>query len=59
MNKMTEKPKTFEEVKELVESGHISVMLQEGMADGKTRFLLCDHRRTYEEGEVYEVVVWR
>ena len=51
-----EKPKTFEEVKALVESGHISVMLQEEI-DGETHFLISDHRRTYEEGEIYEVIV--
>jgi len=54
---ITEKPKTFNEVKELVECGDVSVMLQEDMDDGATHFLICDNRRSYEEGEVYEVVV--
>ena len=54
---MTKKPKTFEEVLKLVDSGDIEVMLQEWMTDGTICFLICDHRRTYEDGEVYEVVV--
>lgn len=57
---MTEKPKTFEEVTELLFSGDIDIMLKEDVQDKgmyKVRFLICDHRRTYEEGEVYEVIV--
>lgn len=57
-----DKPETFEEVDTLVQMGAIEVMLQEDvkcLADGKykTHFLICDHRRTVEEGEVYEVIV--
>lgn len=53
---MIEKPKTFEEVEKLVNSGDIEVMLHD-FIDGKTHFLISDHRRAYEEGEFYEVVV--
>jgi hypothetical protein len=48
---------TFEEIEELVEKGDIEVMIQEEIGD-KTYFLICDHRRTYEEGEIYERVVY-
>ena len=50
------KPKTFAELKALVESGDISVMLQEDLSDGTTRLLLCDYRQPWEK-EVYEVIV--
>ena len=53
---MNEKPKTFKEVEALVESGDVSVLIQEERGN-ETIFLICDHRRTYGEGEVYEVVV--
>jgi hypothetical protein len=55
-NMITEEPKTFKEVEALVESGDVSVWLQEERGN-KTLFLICDHRRNYEEGEVYEVLV--
>lgn len=47
---------TYEEIESLVESGDIEVMIQEVIND-KIHFLICDHRRTVEEGEVYEVVI--
>ena len=53
---MNEKPKTFKEVEALVESGDVSVLIQEERGN-ETIFLICDHRRTYGEGEVYEAVV--
>lgn len=51
------KPTSFPELKTLVDAGDIEVMLQEDQDDGTTRVLLCDHRRTYEEGEIYEIIV--
>jgi hypothetical protein len=56
MMNMTEKPKTLFDVEELVHNGDISVMHQD-FINNEYHFLICDHRRTYEEGEVYEVVV--
>ena len=51
------KPTDFAELKALVDSGDIEVMLQEDLDDGATRVLLCDRRRTFEEGEIYEIIV--
>lgn len=51
-----EKPKTFSEVESLVKSGDISVLIQEERGE-KTLFLICDNRRVYEKGEIYEVLV--
>lgn len=55
--KFTQKPKNLDELEALINSGDIEVMLQEDLDDGTTRLLICDHRRTYEEGEIYEVVI--
>lgn len=52
-----EKPKTWEELEALYDAGDISVLLQEELDDGTTRILICDNRRTYEEGEIYEIIV--
>jgi len=51
------KPTTYEEVETLVDSGQIEVMVQEFVDDSHIRFFICDHRRTYEENEIYEVIV--
>ena len=51
------KPKNEAELKKLVESGDIEIMLAEDICGQLTRLLLCDHRRSYEEGEIYEIVV--
>ncbi len=51
------KPKTFEEVEQLIASGNIEVMIQEDLPDGTTRLFICDNRRTYEEGEIYEIII--
>ena len=53
----SDKPKSIEEVKNLIGIGDIEVMIQEDLPDGTTRLLICDNRRTYEEGEVYEIIV--
>ena len=53
---MVENPKTLFEIEELVSNGDISVMHQD-FINNEYHFLVCDHRRTYEEGEVYEVVI--
>jgi hypothetical protein len=57
MGEMTEKPKNIEELKSLVESGEIEIMLAEDVGGELTRVLILDHRRTYEEGEIYELVI--
>ncbi len=54
---MKSKPKTLDELKVLFDSGDIEIMLSEDMEDGTTRILICDHRRTYEEGEIYEIII--
>jgi hypothetical protein len=51
------KPESFDELKALHDAGDIEVMLEEDLDDGATRLLVCDHRRTYEEGEIYELIV--
>ena len=51
------KPKNEEELKQLVEAGDIEIMLAEDICGQLTRFLLCDHRRSYFEGEIYEIIV--
>ncbi len=51
------KPKTFEEVEQLIASGDIEVMIQEDIDEQLTRMLICDNRRSYEEGEIYEIIV--
>ena len=51
------KPTSFDELKQLVENGDISVMLQEDLPDGTTRLLIQDNRRTYDEGEIYEIII--
>lgn len=55
--KMTEKPKSIEEVKTLISNGDIEIMLAEDLPDGTTRLLVCDYRRTFDENEVYEIIV--
>jgi hypothetical protein len=54
---MIPKPKSFDELKNLVDTGDIEIMISEDLDDGTTRLLIHDHRRTYEEGEVYELIV--
>ena len=51
------KPKNEEELKALVDSKEVEILLYEDLPDGTTRLLICDHRRSYEEGEIYELVV--
>lgn len=51
------KPRSADELKALVDSGEIEIMLMEEIDGGLTRLLLCDHRRNYEEGEIYELIV--
>ncbi len=54
---MAEKPKSFDELKQLVVNEDIEILLQEDLPDGTTRLLIQDNRRTYEEGEIYELIV--
>lgn len=51
------KPRSYEEVIALKEANEIEVMLAEDLPDGTTRMLICDNRRTYEEGEIYEIII--
>ena len=51
------KPRNAEELKQLVDDHDIEIMLAEDLDDGTTRLLICDNRRTYEEGEIYELIV--
>ena len=51
------KPQNEEELRQLVEAGDIEIMLAEDICGQLTRLLLCDHRRSYSEGEIYEIVV--
>jgi len=48
---------TKDELKNLLASGDIEILLQEDVGDGTTRLLICDRRRTYKEGEIYETIV--
>ena len=50
-------PQTAEELKQLVECGDIEIMLAEDLPDGTSRLLLCDHRRLYNQGEIYEIII--
>jgi len=51
------KPQNIEELKKLVESREIEIMLSEDLPDGTTRLLILDCRRQYSEGEIYEIIV--
>ena len=51
------KPQNEEELRILVDSGDIEIMLWEDIGGQLTRLLLCDHRRSYSEGEIYEIIV--
>ena len=57
MNSRAQKPQNEAELRQLVEAGDIEIMLAEDLEDGTSRLLLCDHRRSYEEGEIYEIIV--
>ena len=37
--------------------GDIEVLLAEELKDGTTHLMICDHRRTNEEGEIYEIII--
>ena len=50
-------PQNEAELRQLVDSGDIEIMLWEDIDAQLTRLLLCDHRRSYEEGEIYEIIV--
>jgi hypothetical protein len=41
-----EKPKNIEELKQLIDNHEIEIL---------DVFDLCDYRRSYEEGEIYEI----
>jgi hypothetical protein len=53
----SERPKTFEELKQLVDNGDIEVWIEEDISDTLTRYFILDRRRTYEEGELYELIL--
>ena len=57
MRDLPSKPESTDELRTLVESGDIEILLSEEIADGTTHLLVQDNRRTYEEGELYEIVV--
>lgn len=50
------KPQTLEEVERLMNDGEIEVWIAEE-SDKGLHLLICDRRRTVEEGELYEIVV--
>lgn len=54
---MVEKPKTFAEFKKLLEDEEIEILLAEDVCGELTRVLVLDHRRTVEEGEIYEILI--
>lgn len=54
---MVPKPQSFNELENLVNNGDIEIMVSEELDDGTTRLLICDHRRIYEDGEIYELIV--
>ena len=54
---MISKPKSFEQLKKLVNSGDIEILLEEELDDGTSRLLVCDHRQSYKDGEIYELIV--
>ena len=51
------KPRSTEELQALIENGDIEIMLAEDVDEQLTRLLICDHRRSYEEGEIYEIII--
>ena len=51
------KPKTWKEFEELYRDGDIEILIIEEQEDRTIKLLLCDHRRTYDEGEIYEIII--
>jgi len=51
------KPNTLEEVRQLLDAEDIEVWIDEEIIGGRRRLLICDYRRTVEEGELYEIIV--
>jgi hypothetical protein len=56
-NLTSNKPQSFAELKTLLDNGDIEVLLAEDVAGELTRLLILDHRRTYSEGEIYEILI--
>lgn len=52
---MINKPTTWQELRDLHESGEIEVIAEEDQPDGTTLLLIQDNRRGYAEGEIYEL----
>ena len=52
-----EKPKNIEELQQLVDSGDIEILDVFDLPDGTTCVAICDSRRSYEEGEIYEIYI--
>lgn len=50
-------PKTEAEIDELLSNGDIEILDCGTRTDGSTWVAICDNRRTYEEGEIYEVTL--
>jgi hypothetical protein len=50
-----EKPKNIEELKQLIDNHEIEILDVFDLSDGTTCVAICDHRRSYEEGEIYEI----
>ncbi len=51
------KPRNAEELKALIDNHEVEIMLSEDLDDGTSRLLICDNRRTYDEGEIYEIII--
>jgi len=53
-----EKPKAWEELEALVETGDVEVLIIEKLPYDETKLhiMVLDNRRTYKEGEIYELV---
>jgi len=56
-NMKAEKPKNIEELQQLVDSGDIEILDVFDLPDGTTCVAICDSRRSYEEGEIYEIYI--
>ncbi len=52
---LSEEPETFDEMNKLVNSGALEIMLVDSFKKGTVSFLVCDNRRSYAEGEIYQL----
>lgn len=51
------KPRNSEELQRLIDAHDIEILLSEDIDGQLTRLLICDNRRSYDEGELYEIIV--